>query len=165
MTAETAATTTPTLPPSRGYWSEVWRQFRKRRIAMVALVYIVFLSIIGICAPLIAGTRPIVCKYKGQIYYPCLAYFNPRWEPAIFFKDKFRQIYPKNLKKKDPQSWAVWPLVYQDPYRRIKEGEWPDQPENKFGTEGVPDKFNIMGTDQQGWDVFAQIVHGTTIAL
>lgn len=157
--------TTPAIPAPRGYWSEVWRQFRKRRLAMVALIYIIFLSIVGVCAPLIAGTRPIVCKYKGQIYFPCLAYFNSRWEPGIFFKDKFRQQYVKNLTKKDPKSWAIWPLVYQDPYRRVKENEWPGQPENKFGVEGSPDKVSLMGTDQQGWDVFAQLVHGTTIAL
>lgn len=157
--------TAPAISAPRGYWSEVWRQFRKRRLAMVAFIYIIFLSIVGICAPLIAGTRPIVCKYKGQIYFPCLAYFNPRWEPGIFFKDKFRQLYPKNLKKKDPASWAIWPLVYQDPYRRVKKDEWPGQPENRFGVEGSPDKVNLMGTNQQGWDVFAQLVHGTTIAL
>ena len=116
MTAETNST--PVVSPPRGYWSEVWRQFRKRRLAMIALVYILFLSVVALCAPMIAGTRPIVCKYKGQIYFPCLAYFNSRWEPGIFLKDKFRQLYPKNLTKKDPQSWAVWPLVYQDPYRR-----------------------------------------------
>ncbi len=163
MTAESDAT--PAISPPRGYWPEVWRQFRKRRLAMIALIYIGFLSLVALCAPLIAGTRPIVCKYKGQIYFPCLAYFNARWEPGIFFKDKFRQQYVKNLTKKDPESWAIWPLVYQDPYRRVKKDEWPGQPENKFGAEGAPDKFNLMGTDQQGWDVFAQLVHGTTIAL
>lgn len=162
MTAESVAT--PAISPPRGYWSEVWRQFRKRRLALVALIYIGFLSIVGVCAPMIVGTRPIVCKYKNQIYFPCLAYFNPRWEPGIFFKDKFRQQYVKKLKDKDPESWAVWPLVYQDPYRRVKD-EWPGQPANKFGADGVPDKFNLMGTDQQGFDVFAQLVHGTTIAL
>lgn len=163
MTVETDQTLA--VSPPRGYWVEVWRQFRKRRLAMIALVYILFLSIVAVCAPAIAGTRPVVCKYKGQIYFPCLAYFNPKWEPAIFFKDRFRQQYPKNLKKKDPESWAIWPLLYQDPYRRIRENEWPGQPENKFGVEGVPNKFNLLGTNQQGWDVLAQLIHGTTIAL
>jgi peptide/nickel transport system permease protein len=155
----------PAIAPPRGYWPEVWRQFKKRRLSLLALIYIALLSVVGICAPMIAGTKPVVCKYKNHIYFPCLAYFNQRWEPAIFNKDRFRKIYPENLKEKDPDSWAIWPLVYQDPYRRIRANEWPGQPENKFGDEGVPDKFSLMGTDQQGWDVFAQIVHGTTIAL
>lgn len=163
----TATPPTPAAPivPSRGYWSEVWRQFRKRKLSMIALGYVLCLSLVALFAPAIAGTRPIVCKYKGQIYFPCLSYFNTKWEPAIFFKDRFRQRYPDNLKKKDPESWAIWPLVYQDPYRRIRENEWEGQPANPSSLEGFPNKFNLFGTNQEGVDVFAQMVHGATVAL
>lgn len=151
--------------PSRGYWSEVWRQFRRRRLSMIALIYVLCLSIIGLCAPMIVGTKPIVCRYQGQIYFPCLAYFNSSWEPAVFSKAGFLKRYSVNLAKRDPESWAVWPLVFQDPNRRVREGEWPGQPENKSSIAGVPNRFNLMGTNAEGWDVFAQIVHGTTTAL
>lgn len=132
---------------------------------MLALVYVIGLSLVALLAPAIAGTRPIVCSYKGQIYFPCLAYFNPSWEPAIFFKDRFRQRYPANLKRKDPASWAIWPLVFQDPLRRVRDGEWEGQPENPSSLEGSPNRYNLLGTNQEGIDVFAQMVHGTTIAL
>jgi peptide/nickel transport system permease protein len=130
---------------------------------MAALGYVFLLGVIALLAPAIVGTRPIVCKYKGKIYFPCLAYFNSSWEPSIFHKDRFRKVYPQNLKKKDPESWAVWPLVYQDPARSIKEDEWPGQPEN--GVSQKPNRFNLMGTTDAGWDVFAMMVHGTKIAL
>ncbi|MSR59227.1 MAG: ABC transporter permease [Planctomycetaceae bacterium] len=150
---------------SRGFWAEAWRQFRRRKLAMAAFCSVWFLVVVALLAPAIAGTKPIVCRYKGELYFPALAYFNESWENPIFFNDKFRKIYPKNLKKKDPESWAVWPLFYQDPFRRIKEGEWEGQPENPSGDQGAPNKYNLFGTNQQGIDVFAQMVHGTTIAL
>jgi peptide/nickel transport system permease protein len=155
----------PLASPPRGYWSEVWRQFRRRKLSVIALCYIGFLSIVAIGAPLIAGTKPIICRFEGKIYYPCLAYYNRSWEPGVFTKGKFRKEYSKKLKVMDPDSWALWPLVYQDPYRRVDKGEWPGQPGNPSGTSGVPSRFNLLGTDHLGWDVFAQLVHGTTLAL
>ena len=134
---------------------------------MLALGFILFLTAVAILSPAIAGTRPVVCKYKGKIYFPCMYYFYSGWENPDFSKDKFRKRYPQNLKKNDPDSWAIWPLVYQDPYRRVKnnEEEWPDLPANPTGALGKPSSHNWFGTNQTGVDVFAQMVHGTRIAL
>jgi peptide/nickel transport system permease protein len=164
--ATPAANSAPTAAlDSHGFWREAWRQFRRRRLAMLATWYVLFLVVVALLAPAIAGTKPILCKYKGKLYFPALGYFNPRWENPVFFKDRFRKIYPKNLKQKDPQSWAVWPLLYQDPYRRVRESEWEGQPENPSGDQGRPNRHNLLGTNQEGIDVLAQMVHGTTIAL
>ncbi|WP_255670691.1 ABC transporter permease [Blastopirellula sediminis] len=158
---------------SRGFWAESWRNFRRRPQAMIALTYVVFLSIIALTAPMIVGVRPIVCEYKGEIHFPCTYYyyrilgFNKQAykTEAVFINDKFRGVYPENLKKNDPDSWAIWPLVYQDPYRPIEGEEWPNQPANPYGDDGKPNKFNLLGTDKDGVDVFAQMVHGTQISL
>ena len=152
-------------PPTVGFWTQAWQRFRRRKLSMIALVFVVFLCLVALFAPLIAGTKPIVCKYKGSIYFPCMSYYNRGWENPIFFRDRFRGIYPANLKAKDPNSWAVWPLVYQDPYRRVRADEWPGWPGNPSGVTGSPNRYNIFGTNQQGVDVFAQMVHGTQIAI
>jgi len=167
VTAEPVASSSGSGKPTPrgGYWSGVWRQFRQRRLAVLALGVIGVLGLVAISAPGIVGTRPVICRYKGEIYFPCLYYFNRRWEPPVFNKDRFRQRYPKNLRAKDPQSWALWPLVYQDPYRRVDDDEWPGIPANPTGLKGSPSRRNLMGTNQDGVDVFAQLVHGTTIAL
>ncbi len=157
--------TTAARPPIGGYWAETWRYFRRRKMAMSALAFVVVLCIVALFAPLIVGTKPIVCKYKGSIYFPCLGYYNRSWENPIFRRDRFRNVYPENLKEKDPQSWAIWPLVYQDPYRRVRADEQPGQPGNPAGVSGTPNQYNLFGTNQQGFDVFAQMVHGTQIAL
>ena len=151
--------------PSPGFWMTTWKRFRRRPMAMLGLSYVLLMAFTAIFAPAIVGTKPIVCKYKGNYYFPCLGYFNSSWENVIFRKDRFRGVYPANLKKKDPESWAVFPLVYQDPFRRIRENEWPGQPENEVGSKGKPNKYNLMGTTDSGIDVFAVMIHGTKIAL
>src|SRR5690606_26077421 len=69
-----------------------------------------------------------------------------------------------NLKGKDPGSWAIWPLVSQDPYRRVR-GDlvWPNTPENP--SNGPPSRNNWFGTNVQGFDVFASMVHGAQTAV
>jgi len=152
-------------PKSAGFWRETWSRFRRRPMGMFALLYVALMAVVAFAAPAIVGTKPVVCKYKGNIYFPALGYFNPKWENPVFQKDRFRKRYPKNLKAKDPESWAIWPLVYQDPFRRIRTDEWPGQPENPIGADGRPSMQNLFGTNQQGIDVFAQMIHGTRIAL
>jgi peptide/nickel transport system permease protein len=94
-----------------------------------------------------------------------MGYFNRSWENPIFARDRFRNRYYENLKAKDPESWALWPLIYQDPYRRVREGEWPGQPENPSGVEGRPNEYNWLGTNQQGFDVLASMIHGAQTAV
>ena len=150
---------------AHGFWAEAWRRYRRRPLAMAAVLFVAFLVAVAVFAPAIAGTKPVLCRYKGRLYAPCLGYFDRRWEPAIFAKDKFRGTYPANLAAKDPESWAIWPLFFQDPYRSVRADEWPGRPENPAKDEGRPSRVNLFGTDQAGVDVLAKMVHGTTIAL
>src|SRR5262245_11660568 len=59
----------------------------------------------------------------------------------------------------------MWPLVFQDPERRMRPGEREGYPENPVGDKGPPNYFNLMGTTSKGVDVFAHLVHGTRLAL
>lgn len=164
-TGDTEDAAAKTRAPTRGFWRETWRHFRRGRLGVIALVYVALMALVAIFSPAIAGTKPIVCWYKGSLYFPMMGYFNLRWENAIFQHDRFRDIYPANLKEKDPHSWAIFPLVYQDPRRRVRVGEWPGQPANPTQDDGRPSRYNWFGTNRAGVDIFAQMVHGTRTAL
>jgi peptide/nickel transport system permease protein len=150
---------------SRGYWAETWRHFKRRPVSVVALWAVVFLTLVAIFSPAIVGTKPIIVSYKGSIYFPALGYFHDSLEPSIFRTRDFRINYPHGLAKNDPDGWAIWPLVYQNPYDRVRENEWPDHPGNPSGARGVPSRWSPFGTTQYGIDAFAQVVHGTRTAI
>ncbi len=166
MKQTTAEQIAQAAPKSRGFWGEAWLRFRRRKLSMTALCY---RGVPGPGGP--ASRRPSPARSlslrstREASTFPRWVTSTTSWENPIFIKDRFRKIYPENLKKKDPESWAIWPLVYQDPYRRIRENEWPGQPENPSGDQGRPNRYNWFGTDQRGVDVFAQLVHGTRVAL
>ena len=155
----------PSTTRSVGFWKETWRRFLRHWEAVAALVFVMLLAATALLSPLIAGTKPIVCKYKGKLYFPAMGYLNESWENAIFQKDKFRKRYRMNLSQKDPESWAIWPLSFNDPYRRVEDKEWPDRPGNPRGDQSGPTAINWFGTDEIGVDIFAKMVHGTRIAL
>jgi len=176
---------------SVGYWRETWRRYRKKKLASAALIFVGFLMMVAAFSPAIVGTKPVVLYFEGRYYFPAMAYFNRDWEnPAV--SAPFRKRYrPDKIEKKDPEAWAIWPLVFQDPERIVRSNEWEGQPGNPtsnrgqpylyyvflqgwdgvFGTEHVEDNFgdtvphNLLGTTQNGLDVFAQLVHGTRTAL
>lgn len=210
---------------SRGFWAEAWYRFRCRRLAMAALIFVIFLALMAIFSPAIVGTRPIIVKYKGNIYFPALYYFNENWEPSIFRNDEmvdlvvtegsivryqgkeyevdyvnrskdlcelllpdddikevrlsevelvsggeertigFMLAYSTMLKRFDPDSWALWPLIYQDPERPVRAGEWPGIPANPGQGQGAPSRHNFFGTTPAGVDVFAIMIHGSRTAL
>ncbi len=149
-------------PRAIGFWSEAWSRFRRQRLAMTALIFVLFLALIAIFSPAIVGTKPLICRYKDHLYFPAMGYFYEAWENPIFKADGIKNSYP-NMKKNDPESWAVWPLLYQDPLRRVKDGEWAGVSGNVRNKS--PNRLNLFGTNAWGQDVFAKMVHGTRIAL
>lgn len=183
MSSPAANTTAEQEPENagRGFWSEAWLRFTRRPLAVAALAFIVVLALVAIFAPFIVGTRPIVCRYKGQTYFPFLYYYNETWEPVIFRQEPFRRVYARWFNndlapgeqpfpsaeldpRLDPNRWAIFPLVYQDPRDPVNEGdEYPGSPGNP--SHSPPTWRNLCGTLNNRVDVFAQLIYGSRIAL
>ena len=151
-----------------GFWRTAWRRFRGQWPPLLALGFVAVLTVVGLLAPAIAGTRPIVASYKGSVYFPFMGSYRSTWENGVFRRDRFRDRYPVNLARKDPQSWAVWPLWYASPYRTIDRDEFPgvsDLHGDPAPLGQPPTLAHPFGTDPNGRDVLARLVHGTLTAL
>ena len=149
--AVTLAPIAVTPQSGAGFWRDAWRRFRRKPPAMVALIYVVALGLVTAAAPAIVGTRPIVCRYHGRLYFPSLYYFHPSLENPIFRRDRFRIPFYKSLQQKDPDRWAVFPLVYMDPERRVSKEEVdtlrPPRRANPAG--GTVESKTATGEDQR----------------
>lgn len=66
MNAAKLETRKHAAPKRQNQWALIWREFRKRKLAMLALLVISTLVTISIFAPIIANNRPLV--YRGVNY-------------------------------------------------------------------------------------------------
>lgn len=142
------------------YWALVWRKFRERRSALGALYLLGLLAATALFAPLLVGARPIVCRYRGTWYAPFLESYAEGLRRPVFQTEEFRTDFAAALAR-DPESWALWPLVRADPIRRVPRGAGSLEAE----VRAPPSLRHPLGTDDLGVDVFAQLVFGTRTAL
>ena len=65
------------------YWQTVWRQFCKHRLGVAALIVVILFILMGIYAPLLASSKPLVVEYQGSWYFPLFRYL---FYPEFFTK-------------------------------------------------------------------------------
>ncbi|MBI2343032.1 MAG: ABC transporter permease [Deltaproteobacteria bacterium] len=117
------------------YWRLVWRQFRKNRFAMAGFVLVLALCALAVLAPCIAGSVPLVAQWKGRWIVPVWRGLPEGWNVA-------------------EATHVVMPPIPYSPT------EYDLQ-----ATLIPPSAAHWFGTDDQGRDVAARLVHGTKISL
>jgi len=154
-----------------GYWQLIVRRFVKDRAGMVGLAIAAVLLLVALLAPVIANDRPVVCVYRGQVAVPALKGYVDTWVPWQSLKYELKSLevmggfplsdnYPilegrtwKEVADSPEMSFAVWPPIPWNP--------------NQFDKDAIkrpPDATHLLGTDDQGRDVLARMVHGTVVA-
>jgi peptide/nickel transport system permease protein len=123
----------------------VWRQFRSRRINLVALFAITCVVVLALIADFLAAELPILLKFRGQLY----------WFPNLFAPAELR-IYNNQMLRAvmRPQDWAIIPLV-----------PWGYNTHDLTRVLDAPSAIHWLGTDASGRDVLARIIHGTRVSL
>lgn len=162
---------------SRGYWTIVWRKLRANPNGMAGLVLVALIFAVAVLAPLIANDRPIVCRYKGETSFPALASYVDAWVPWQSLRYEL-----KSLKVADDPPW----FPFSGHYERLDGRTWKEvagSPEMGFAIwppiRWNPSQFDsgaikkrpsdatqhLLGTDDQGRDVLARLVHGCVVAV
>jgi peptide/nickel transport system permease protein len=59
---------------SDGFWKRMWKQYCRRTIGVAALVIVLLFAIVGLFAPFLASSRPLVVYYEGELYFPLFRY-------------------------------------------------------------------------------------------
>lgn len=67
------------------YLQILWKKFRKHRLGLLALYVVILFCLVGVYAPLLASSKPILVIYNGEYYFPLFRY--------LFFN----QFYTKRL--------------------------------------------------------------------
>ncbi len=131
---------------------QLWRDWRSR----LGIIIILFMFCVGLTAPLLASSQPIVCRHEGEIYFPAVV---EALQNIPLLGDLFEKSKPFNYpgfdakQDLDRSQFALWPLI---PYGPL-EAKGPDR--------ALPSSSHWLGTDNAGRDVAARLIHGTYVSV
>ncbi len=97
-------------------------------------------------------------KYEGQFYFPVVKeYYETEFGGEFQSQADYKDPYIQELISEEGKGWIIWPLVRYD-HRTINY----DLP---VPAPSPPSSDNLLGTDDQGRDVFARVIYGFRISI
>jgi len=135
---------------------ERWRRFKGHRRGFISLWIFLVLFGLSLFAELIANDVPLLVSWGGRLYVPLVKSYTEKdfggeFETAADFRDP----HVKGLIS--GKGWMVWPLIPFS-YRTINYDLPSPAP-------SPPTAVNWLGTDQNGKDVFANLIYAFRIAV
>ena len=141
------------LSPAR----RAWLRFKRNRLGYWSLLLFATAVLLSLGAEVLSNDKPLIVRYQGQTYFPVL-------------KD-----YPETTFGGDFPT----PADYLDPYIRDKittGGNWAVYAPNPYGSKtlnyfasapspAAPSRQNLLGTDDRGRDLLAQLVYGFRVSV
>ncbi len=133
-----------------------WAQFKANKRGYWSFWIFMTLMLVVLFADGIANDKPLLVEYKGSYYSPVLkeypeTTFGGEFETEADYRDPF----VKDSIMKD--GWMIWPPIRYS-YDTINY----DLPEP---APSRPSTDNLLGTDDQGRDVTARVIHGFRISV
>jgi microcin C transport system permease protein len=130
--------------------------FRANKRGYVSLWIFLFLFAATLCSELIANDKPLLLKYKGELYFPVFKTYSDKtfggdFETEAAYRDPFIS------EEINANGWMVWPLI-RFSYSTINYDLGRPAP-------APPSSTNWLGTDDQGRDVLARLMYGFRISV
>ena len=134
-----------------------WLRFRRNRLGYWSLIAFVVLVLVSLCAELVSNDRPLLVRYEGQTYIPLFKDYSEK---------TFGGDFDTNTDYLDPfireriTSGGNWALYAPNPYG--------PKTLNYFAKEPNPSRptwDNLLGTDDRGRDLLAQLIYGFRVSV
>lgn len=144
--------------PQQFLWKSFKRRFEQNKPGVYSLRVLYLLIGIALFADFLANEKPIICNYKGELYFPVfrsyLVELGGKWPKELLNADW------KNLE----YEWKIFPPVPYLPQTMDANNVHSVSP---FGQQNVPSLRwrHWLGTDELGRDVLSGMIHGTRTAL
>jgi microcin C transport system permease protein len=134
-----------------------WHRFRRNRLGFASFVMFCALVAASLFAEVLSNDRPLLVRYEGQMYFPLV-------------KDYAETVFGGDFDT---------PTDYLDPFIRAQlaqGGNWAIYPPNRYGPRtlnyfasqpnpAAPSRENLLGTDDRGRDLLAQLIYGFRISV
>ena len=178
----------------------VWRKTWKQLGARLGFYWVGILVLVGVFAPFLANSMPLLMSKDGHISAPLLHYLQAEdyivlamfmtvlaltrvnWllgkRILVFIGVTLSSVILASTLVKPPQiqdyaafrhdpaytqvDWRIMPLIPYAPTDYLR-----DYPEHSLEAPlaAAPDRIHLMGTQEDGADVFSRMIHASRIAL
>ena len=124
----------------RGYWS-MW----------------IFLALLVVTLPaeFLANDKPLVVRYKGELYFPVLVDYPESTFGGFLAETDYRDDFIH--KEIEDNGWMLWPPLRYS-YTTVNKNPPTAAP-------SPPSGENPLGTDDQSRDVLARVIYGFRISV
>jgi len=134
-----------------------WRRFRRNRLGFWSLVIFATVVVLSLFAEVLSNDRPLLVRYQGQFYFPMVNSY-----PETTFGGDF-QTETDYL---DP--FVRQQLTRGDNFALYAPNPYGPKTLNYFAKEPNPSKptrDNLLGTDDRGRDMLAQLIYGFRLSV
>lgn len=143
------------------YKQRIKKHFSKNRLHLFSFYFLCFFVFIALFADFLANEKPLIAKYKGNVYFPAVRGYAvdlgiAKWPPAFGGQN----IDWQNLK----YDAVLFPPVPYLPQNMDGNNTHSVSPFGKQLLSSIKWR-HWLGTDELGRDVLAGMIHGTRIAL
>ncbi|MDI9408072.1 MAG: ABC transporter permease [Candidatus Pacebacteria bacterium] len=125
--------------------------FKSNRRGFYSFFIFIFIFVASLFAEVITNDRPIIINYNGQYYFPIVkSYSETTFGGELNSFADYRDPYL--VDRINSHGWAIWPPLHF--------GLSTVATSRAEANPAPPNRQNILGTDDQGRDVFAQLIYG-----
>lgn len=147
----------PAASPSPSPGHRAWLRFRRNRLGYFSLLIFCTLVLVSLVAELVSNDRPLLVRYEGQLYSPLLktypeTVFGGDFETATDYHDPF-------IRQRLSQG-GNWALFAPNPYGYKTINYFAREP-----NPSRPTRDNLLGTDDRGRDLLAQLIYGFRVSV
>ena len=140
------------LSPAR----RAWLRFKRNRLGYWSLLLFATVVVLSLGAELLSNDKPLVVRYQGKTYFPVLKDY-----PETTFGGDF----PTSADYLDPYireriNAAGWALYAPNPYGSNTLNYFASKP-----APAAPSRENLLGTDERGRDLLAQLLYGFRVSV
>ncbi len=148
-------------------WQLIWWRFKKHKLAVASLYFLIFAYVVAILAEFVAPYKPDSIE-KLQTYVP------PQMV-HVFHEGELKRPFAYALKRTRDKKTARVTYVADTgkilPIRFFVRGEsynfwglWKTDV-HLFGVEAKRQKINLLGTDSLGRDLLSRLIYGSRVTL
>ena len=144
---------TASLSPSK----RAWLRFKKNKLGFWSLLVFSTLVVLSLLADVLSNDKPLVVSYKGNLYFPIAKDYSEKTFDGDFATPAdYLDPFIKDKLTTTP-NWAVYP---PNPYGPKTINYFAKSP-----NPSAPSRDNLLGTDDRGRDLLAQLIYGFRLSV